>query len=422
MSEMDKVIGYEGIKTELYRIIDMINNPAKYHELGVSAPQGILLEGEPGIGKTLMAKSFINDSGLKSYVIRKDRPDGEFIDYMREIFSKAAEEAPSIILLDDLDKFANEDKTRLDAEEYVAVQACIDNVKELDVFVIATSNDCSKLPRSLVRTGRFDKRYYMQLPKLEDAKKIIEFYLKDKKVGDDIDVEEIARILEGHSCADLETVINEAGIYAGFENRSQINQKDIKRAFISKLFNGYVSSDSDPVSERRIAVHEAGHAVISELFCPGQVAFISIEAKAFGMKGIVRMHEDEHFGEDFNNIEIDIMTLLAGKAATELILNEIDMGAVGDLCCAGEKMSMLLDCSAAYDFYSQPNRETPSKNTADHLETIRGAELSRYYIKTKQLLGKNRAFLEALIEVIIDKGTITYKDIAPVREQYVIHN
>ena len=81
MSEMDKVIGYEEIKTELNRIVDMINNPAKYHELGVSAPKGILLDGEPGIGKTLMAKSFIKDSGLKSYVIRKDRPDGEFVDY-----------------------------------------------------------------------------------------------------------------------------------------------------------------------------------------------------------------------------------------------------------------------------------------------------------------------------------------------------
>ena len=166
-------------------------------------------------------------------------------------------------------------------------------------------------------------------------------------------------------------------------------------------------------------INEAGHAVISELFCPGQVAFISIEAKAFGMKGIVRMHTDEHFDEEFNNIEIDIMTLLAGKAATELILNEIDMGAVGDLCCAGEKMSMLLECSAAYDFYSQPNRETPSKNTADHLDTVKGAELSRCYIKTKQLLGKNRAFLEALIEAILDKGTITYKDIAPIREQFI---
>lgn len=422
MRELDNVIGYEGIKTELNRIIDMIRNPAKYGELGVSAPKGILLEGEPGIGKTLMAKSFIKDSGLKSYVIRKDRSDGEFVNYIRETFEKAAKEAPAVVLLDDLDKFANEDKTHLDAEEYVAVQACIDNVKDLNVFVIATSNDHWKLPRSLVRNGRFDKCFYMHFPGLEDAKKIIEFYLKNKKMENDVDVEEIARILEGHSCADLEAVINEAGIYAGYENRKRIRQEDIKKAFVSKIFNGCVSANSDPKSDRRLAVHEAGHAVVSELLNPGQVAFISIEAKAHGIKGVVRMHEDEHFDEDFNNIEADIMTLLAGKAATELILNEIDMGASGDLCCASEKMSMLLDCSAAYDFYSQPNRETPSKNTANHLDTVKGAELSRCYIKTKQLLGKNRAFLEALIEAILNKGTITYKDIAPIREQYIIQN
>ncbi len=419
MSEMDNVIGYEGIKTELNRVIDMIKNPAKYDELGVSAPKGILLEGEPGIGKTLMAKSFIKDSGLKPYVIRKDRSDGEFVDYIRETFEKAAKEAPSVVLLDDLDKFANEDKAHLDAEEYVAVQACIDNVKDKNVFVIATSNDHWKLPRSLVRNGRFDKRFYMRFPELDDAKKIIEFYLKNKKVGNDIDVEEIARILDGHSCADLEAVINEAGIYAGYENRKRINQNDIKKAFVSKIFNGCVSTNSDPISDRRLAVHEAGHAVISELLNPGQVAFISIEAKAHGIKGIVRMHEDEHFDENFNNVEADIMTLLAGKAATELILNEIDMGAVGDLCCAGEEMSRLLDCSAAYDFYSQRDREEPSEKINDHISTVKGAELTRCYIKTKQLLGKNRFFLEALIEAIIEKRTITYKDIAQIRKKYI---
>ena len=419
MRHMDYVIGYEEIKVELFRFIDMINNPAKYHALGVSTPKGILLEGVPGIGKTLMAISFIKDSGLKSFVIRKDRSNGEFIDHIRETFNKAVEEAPSIVLLDDLDKFANEDTTHLDAEEYVTVQACIDNVREQDVLVIATSNDHRKLPLSLVRSGRFDKCFYMKFPDLEDAKKIIEFYLKDKKVGDDVDVEEIARILDGQSCADLEAVINEAGIYAGYENRKLIRREDIIKAFVSKMFNGGVSDRNNPISDRRLAVHEAGHAVISELFYPGKVAFISVEARAHGVRGIVRMHEDEYSREDFNNNEIDIMIHLAGKAATELILNEIDMGAVSDLCRASEQMSELLDCCAAYDFYSQKNREESSKKTADHLDTVKGAELSRCYLKTKQLLGKNRAFLEALIEAILDKGTITYKDIAPIREKHI---
>ena len=188
MRELDRVIGYEGIKQELYRIIDIIRDPAKYKSLGVSAPKGILLSGEPGIGKTLMAKSFIKEAGLKTFTIRKDRPDGAFVDFIRETFKEAEKASPSIVLLDDLDKFANEDVYHRDAEEYVAVQACIDDVKESEVLVLGTCNDYRKLPESLVRSGRFDKTFFMDFPGIEDAKKIISFYLKDKKVTKDIEV------------------------------------------------------------------------------------------------------------------------------------------------------------------------------------------------------------------------------------------
>lgn len=419
MRELDRVIGYEGIKNELYRIIDIIKNPAKYKKLGVSVPKGILLDGEPGIGKTLMAKSFIRETGLKSFVIRKDKPDGEFVDYIREVFDRAAEEAPSIILLDDLDKFANEDHMHRDAEEYVTVQACIDDVKDINVFVIATCNEYRKLPESLVRSGRFDKEFFMDFPGYEDAKKIIEFYLKDKKVGKDIDVEEIARFSEGHSCADLETVINEAGISAGYENRKCISQDDIKKAVISMIFNGNDIEESDPESNRRLAVHEAGHAVLSELFFPGQVAFVSIEARARGIKGLVRRNKDRHKADVFEDHETEIMIALAGKAATELILNEIDMGTNADLHRANDQMTDLLDDVSAYDFQSWCHGHETSQLIYDHLDTVKGAELSRYYLKTKQLLGKNRAFLEELIDLLIEKKTISYKDIAPVREKYI---
>ena len=112
--------------------------------------------------------------------------------------------------------------------------------------------------------------------------------------------------------------------------------------------------------------------------------------------------------------------LLLHSEAGFLLITINDQDSPSSETFSGEKMSMLLDCTAAYDFYSQPNRETPSKNTADHLDTVKGAELSRCYIKTKQLLGKNRAFLEALIEAILEKGTITYKDIAPIREKHSV--
>ena len=419
MRELDRVIGYESIKRELYRIIDIIKNPEKYKKLGVTVPKGILLSGEPGIGKTLMAKCFIKETGLKTFVIRKDKPDGEFIDFIRETFDKAAAEAPSIVLLDDLDKFANEDHMHRDAEEYVTVQTCIDDYKDVDVIVLATCNDYRKLPDSLVRSGRIDKTFFMDFPNYEDAKKIIDFYLKKKKVGKDIDVEEIARFSEGHSCADLETVINEAGTYAGYDNRKFISQDDIKKAVIRKIFNGAEIEETDPVSTRRLAVHEAGHTAIAELFFPGKVSFVSIEARSHGVKGLVRMIRDKHRKEDFGNNEIEIMIDLGGKAATELILNEIDMGANSDLHSANDHMASLLDNVAAYDFQSWCHGHETSQLVYDHLDTIKGAELSRYYLKTKQLLGKNRAFLEAIIDLLIEKKTISYKDIVLIREKYI---
>ena len=419
MRELDRVIGYEGIKQELYRIIDIIRDPEKYKKLGVSAPKGILLSGEPGIGKTLMAKSFIKEAGLKTFTIRKDRPDGAFVDLIRETFKEAEKAAPSIVLLDDLDKFANEDDRHCDAEEYVTVQTCIDEAKESDVFVLGTCNNFRKLPNSLVRSGRFDKTYFMDFPGIEDAKKIISFYLKDKKVAKDIDAEEIARFAEGHSCADLEMLINEAGIYAGYEGKKHISQEDIRRAVIRKIFHGTEVTDNNPASDRRLAVHEAGHAVLSELFFPGQVAFVSIEADDDGVRGMVHRNRDEHRFEEFKNVEIEIMIDLAGKAATELILNETDMGVDEDLHNANSHMRRLLDDVAAYDFLGWCHGEETSRKVYDHLDNAAGTELSRYYLKTKQMLGKNRGFLEAIIEMLLEKKTISYKDIAPIREKFV---
>lgn len=419
MRELDRVIGYEGIKQELYRIIDIIKDPEKYKKLGVSVPKGILLSGDPGIGKTLMAKCFIKETGLKTFVVRKDKPDGDFVDYIRETFEKAAKEAPSIVLLDDLDKFANEDEYHPNAEEYVTVQACIDDIKESKAIVLATCNDFEKLPESLVRAGRFDKCFFMHFPKIDDAKKIIAFYLKDKKVGKYIDVEEIARFMEGRSCADLEMVVNEAGIYAGYENKKHITQEDIKKAVINKIFGGREDVESDPESDRRLAVHEAGHAVLSELFFPGKVAFISIAARCRGLKGMVMRNKDIHFHEDFENVEADVMISLAGKAATEIILNEIDMGSGSDLHKANENVRKLLDDAAAYDFHTWCHGRETSKRVYDHLDDAVGTELSRYYVKTKQMLGRNREFLEAVIEMLIEKKTLSYKDIAPIREKFV---
>ncbi|MCH5156236.1 MAG: AAA family ATPase, partial [Clostridiales bacterium] len=123
MSEFDKIIGYKDIKSELIRLCDIIRNGEKYKALGVTLSGGLLLDGDPGVGKTLMANCFIKESGRPAFVCRKNKPDGEFVNEIKKTFNEAAENAPSIILLDDMDKFANEDDNHKNAAEYVTVQS-----------------------------------------------------------------------------------------------------------------------------------------------------------------------------------------------------------------------------------------------------------------------------------------------------------
>ena len=135
MSEFDKIIGYADIKDELIRFCDVLKNFKEYKRMGVEIPRGILLYGEPGIGKTLLAKSFIEESEIKSFTIRKDKHSREFVNHIRYIFDEAKKEEFAIVFLDDIDKFANEDEYHKDAEEYVVVQSCIDDCKGSNVFV-----------------------------------------------------------------------------------------------------------------------------------------------------------------------------------------------------------------------------------------------------------------------------------------------
>ena len=168
------VIGYESIKRELYRICDIMLNRSFYEKLGVSVPRGLLLSGAPGLGKTLMANCFINASGRKTFVCRKDKPDGDFVNHIKSIFEKAVENAPSIVFLDDMDKFANGDEYHRNSEEFVTVQSCIDDTKGKDVFVLATINDRDSIPSSLLRAGRFDNRIEVEAHVGEDAEKIVD--------------------------------------------------------------------------------------------------------------------------------------------------------------------------------------------------------------------------------------------------------
>ena len=217
MGDFDKVIGYESIKLELRQIVDMLKNPDRYAALGAQIPKGILLYGNPGMGKTMMATALMDEAGVKTITVRRTKKDGEIVDDIVKAFDFAKANAPAIILLDDMDKFANEDEDHSDAEEYVTVQTCIDELQSKNSLVMATVNNIRKLPRSLTRAGRFDRKIHMGSPTDDEAINILQHYLEDKPVAGNIDVQDIYKMVNTSSSAEIKMVLNEAAIIAGYE-------------------------------------------------------------------------------------------------------------------------------------------------------------------------------------------------------------
>ena len=219
MKSFENIIGYESIKNELYQIIDIFKNKHLYKDIGAELPRGILISGGPGLGKTMLANATINECGVKSYLLTKNKGNDGIIDQITSIFDEASKDESSIILIDDIDKFSEESDANVDDAAFIAIQAGIDSVRDKNVLVIATANNSRKLPKSLLRAGRFDRKLSLLLPTQEDAQKIIEYYMKSKCASPNLNYEDVSKMISYASCATLKTIINESAIHAAYERK-----------------------------------------------------------------------------------------------------------------------------------------------------------------------------------------------------------
>lgn len=404
------IIGYDNIKITLERIIDVLNNEEKYEKLGSTIPHGLLLYGEPGLGKSSLASDFLNNVDRKKYTIRKMKSDGDFIEYINEIFMQARDNQPSIILLDDLDKFAEHEEKMKNDEEFVAVQTLIDDVHDEDIFIIATVNDMDVLPESLLRSGRFDIKIKIDYPDEEDAYKIFKYYLSFKQVSNDINVKNISHILSASSCADLEKVCNQAGIYAGYKNKDKIEMEDLLRAALELKYN--TSIEDNTIKDEyslNTAYHEAGHALIGELLDPGSVSFITIKNTDSSTRGFTSFHNNKFHFEDVNHRINRIKALLGGKAATEIVYGKCDIGSKSDLRRASDIVNDLIDDYCMFGFDSLDPFGCAGNYTKDRKDMKRSGLLEKYYQEVKELLAKNRSVLDKLAHTLEEKK-ILFKD------------
>ena len=418
LKAFDNVIGYDDIKNELMPICDMFHNPEKYAKLGVVMPSAAVLEGLPGYGKTLMCKCFIEACGVPYFVCRKDKANGDFINYMKKCFDDAVEKAPAIVFLDDMDKFANDDQDHKNSEEYVAVQACIDNVKGKNVFVIATTNEVFNLPDSLLRAGRFDIRFEMSGLNKDDQMKLIEHFLSNKPVAKDLSIEHIWQILGNNvSCAELEKIINDTAIKVAFKQKSVIEYKDIVDACLRHHFCVIDEHIDEITDQHRVtACHEAGHAIVSEILDPNSVGLVSIQAYRGSTAGVTEFVFDEYEQKTHIAKEQRIIALLAGKAASEIVLNQKDMGSWHDIYKAKKMIVRLRDDDCVYGFDCAVDTDSSSEqlNRADR--TL-NAELDRFYAEAKKIVFEHRDFLDAVVNALLEKKTIFAEDIQAIKKE-----
>ena len=398
MNYFEEIIGYENIKYELNRIIDYLNNKEKYDKIGARKPDNVILYGEPGLGKTKTAKLFINALNRSKYIINKNKTNGEFLEYLKKTINDASKNAPSVILFDDLDKYSNNDDAHTYTDEFILIQSLMDENSDKDIYYIATANDMLKLPKSLLRTKRLGLELEFNSPTLEDSKKIIKHYLENKKICQEIDYDLLSKMLVDKSCADLENIMNEAAINAAYDNREKISMQDIVKAILKELYAAPASFESKtPKQLQTIAVHEAGHVVIQEYLEPGSTNFVSIEDN---IGGITNVCINPDYWSDITYMENRVLSILGGKAATEIVFNKTDVGVNMDMTRARQIVKRFYDDYCMKGFLTDQDEEKEICN-----------KLNEYYIKAKEIIFNNKDKVYNIANELLAKKTLLNNEI-----------
>ena len=410
----EKVIGYDSIKETLRQIADVLKRPEAYKEKGVSMPRGLLMESAPGLGKSLMASILMEESGRKSFVFRRINEGNTFLGEMKDIFDVAKEEAPSILLLEDLNLYVESNSPY--APEWACLQACIDETSDADIFVIATTNDTRYMPQSLLRPGRFDYILNLNPPLGKTAKNIVSYYLRDKNLAKDVQISDIVKAMPQVSCATLETVMNLAAINSVYRDHAHVQKEDIIDALLKVVYNlRKTDCEEDPQEHQMIAVHEAAHAVVGEVLHSGSIGIITIRGSHGAIGGMesgfaVYAKSEEEFQDE-------IIKTLASKAGTALIYGIMDIRAAADIKKADQLLDIWL-CHFAGGGFSgvEPSENRLSEPRLSYNEAIKSAKLEELYRRAYKILYDNRDFLLAVQKELLEHETLLNSDLAKIRE------
>lgn len=433
------VAGLVEEKEELFEIVDFLKNPMKYIKLGARIPKGVLLVGEPGTGKTYLSKAVAGEAGVPFYTISGSDFVEMFVGVgasrVRDLFQTAKKNAPCIVFIDEIDAVGRQRGAGLGGGNDEREQTLNQLLVEMDGFsqnegiiVMAATNRPDILDKALLRPGRFDRNIYVSLPDVKAREAILEVHAKNKKIDEDVDLENIAKKTVGFSPADLENLLNEAALLTARENLDKIPMRLVQEASIKVVAGPEKKSQTVIEKERQIvAYHEAGHAIVShytdELY-PVNMITIVPRGRAGGFTEYLPK-------EDFNYTTKSMMenmlkSLLGGRIAEEIIFKDISTGASNDIERATELAKNMVTVYGMSEKLGPVCYDNEGENvfigrdygrTKVYSEEVQYAidqEIKDFILKAKeeatQILLEHKDKLEKLAQTLLEKETINRQE------------
>lgn len=430
------VAGLKEEKEELEEIVDFLRAPKKYTKLGARIPKGVLLVGPPGTGKTLLAKAIAGEAGVPFFSISGSDFVEMFVGVgasrVRDLFEEAKKNAPCIVFIDEIDAVARRRGTGMGGGHDEREQTLNQMLVEMDGFgvnegiiVMAATNRVDILDPAIMRPGRFDRKVHVGRPDVGGREEILSVHAKNKPLGDDVDLKQIAQTTAGFTGADLENLLNEAAIIAAKEDRAFIMQEDIKKSFVKVGIGAEKKSRIITEKEKRItAFHESGHAILFHLLPDvGPVYSVSIIPTGSGAAGYTMPlpEKDEMFNTKGKMLQ-DIVVSLGGRVAEELVFDDITTGASQDIKQAtqmakamvtkyGMSENIGLICYDNDDDEVFIGRDLAhTRGYGEGVATAIDQEIKRIidecYAKAKQMIMEHRDVLDACANLLLEKEKI----------------
>jgi cell division protease FtsH len=431
------VAGLKEEKAELDEIIEFLKNPARFTKVGARIPKGVLLEGAPGTGKTLLAKAIAGEANVPFFSISGSDFVEMFVGVgasrVRDMFAEAKKNAPCIIFIDEIDAVARRRGTGLGGGHDEREQTLNQLLVEMDGFginegiiVMAATNRVDILDPAILRPGRFDRKISVSPPDVGGREEILTVHAKNKPIGDDVDLKQIAQTTAGFTGADLENLLNEAAIHAAMDNRAFIDQDDIKKSFIKVGIGTEKKSRIISDKEKKItAYHEAGHAILFQVLPDvGPVYTVSIIPTGLGAAGYTMpLPERDEMFRTKNQMLQDIMVSLGGRIAEEIIFGDITTGASSDIKKATQEARKMVTKYGMSDkigviCYEDEDEDEvfigrDLAHAKNHSEEMSGAIdeevksiIDGCYVKAKDIILSHRDVLEKCAALLIEKEKI----------------